>query len=69
MVRGTTAAVSPSMTTRKQHKWQRLKQTFTPAGGQAIVRTSKSVSGALGTIGGVAAGVQALIIVGALIFH
>jgi hypothetical protein len=53
----------------RQHKWQRLKQTFTPAGARAVVATSKSVSGALGTIGGVVAGVQALIVAGVLIFH
>ena len=45
----------------RQHKWQRLKQTFTPAGARAVVATSKSVSGALGTIGGVVSGVQVLI--------
>ena len=53
----------------RQHKWQRLRQTFTPAGARAVVATSKSVSGALGTIGGVVAGVQVLIAAGALIFH
>jgi hypothetical protein len=53
----------------RQHKWQRLRQTFTPAGGRAVLRTSKTVSGALGTIGGVVAGVQALTVAGVLIFH
>jgi hypothetical protein len=53
----------------RQHKWQRLKQTFTPAGGRAVLRTSKSVSGALSTTGGVVAGIQVLIAAGALIFH
>jgi hypothetical protein len=53
----------------RQHKWQRLRQTFTPAGAHAMVATSKSVSGALGTIGGVVAGVQVLITAGVLIFH
>jgi hypothetical protein len=53
----------------RQHKWQRLKQTFTPAGGRAVLRTSKSVSGALSTIGGVVAGVQVLIVAGVLVFH
>lgn len=53
----------------RQHKWQRMKQTFTPAGGRAIIATSKSVSGALGTIGGVVAGVQVLIAAALLIFH
>jgi hypothetical protein len=46
-----------------------MKQTFTPAGARAVLATSKSVSGALGTIGSVVAGVQVLIIAGALIFH
>jgi hypothetical protein len=54
---------------RRQHKWQRLRQTFTPAGGRAIVASSKSVSGALATIGGVVAGVQVLIAAGLLVFH
>jgi hypothetical protein len=53
----------------RQHKWQRLKQTFTPAGARAVLATSRSVSGTLGAIGGVVAGVQVLIVAGALIFH
>lgn len=53
----------------RQHKWQRVKQTFTPAGGRALVATSKSVSGALGTIGGVVSGAQVLIAAGVLVFH
>jgi hypothetical protein len=53
----------------RQHKWQRLKQTFTPAGGRAVIATSKSVSGALGTIGGVVSGIQVLVAAGLLIFH
>jgi hypothetical protein len=53
----------------RQHKWQRLRQTFTPAGARAVVATGKSVSGALGTIGGVVAGVQVLIAAGILVFH
>ena len=53
----------------RQHKWQRLKQTFSPAGARAVVATSKSVSGALGTIGGVVSGVQVLIDAGVLIFR
>jgi hypothetical protein len=54
---------------RRQHKWQRVKQTFTPAGGRALVATSKSLGGALSTIGGVVSGVQVLIAAGVLIFH
>jgi hypothetical protein len=53
----------------RQHKWQRLRQTFTPAGARAMLATSKSVSGALGTIGGAVAGVQVLIAAGVLIFR
>ncbi len=53
----------------RQHKWQRVKQTFTPAGARAVFASSKSVSGALGAIGGVVAGLQVLIAAGALIFH
>lgn len=53
----------------RQHKWQRVKQTFTPAGGRALVATSKSVSGALGAIGGTVAGIQVLIAAGILIFR
>ena len=53
----------------RQHKLQRVKQTFTPAGGRALARTSKSVSGGLSTIGGAVAGVQVLIAAGVLIFH
>jgi hypothetical protein len=53
----------------RQHKWQRLKQTFTPAGGRAVLRTSKSVSGALSMTAGVVAGLQVLIAAGAFAFH
>ncbi len=53
----------------RQHKWQRLRQTFTPTGTQAVVATSKSVSGALGTIGSVIAEVQVPITAGALVFR
>ena len=53
---------------RRQHKWQRLKQTFTPAGGRAILDTSKSASGALSTFSGAVAGIQMLIAAGILIF-
>lgn len=50
----------------RQHKWQRLRQTFSPAGAHAMLATSKSVSG---MIGGTVAGVQVLIAAGVLIFH
>lgn len=53
----------------REHKWQRVRQTFTPAGGRAILRSSKSVSGALSTLGGVVAGVQVLIALGVLAFR
>jgi hypothetical protein len=53
----------------RQHKWQRLKQTFTPAGGRALVATSKSTSGAITTIGGVVSSLQVIIAAGVLIFR
>jgi len=53
----------------RQHKWQRMRQTFTPAGGRALVATCKSLGGALAMIGGVVAGVQVLITGGAMLFH
>jgi|HubBroStandDraft_5_1064220.scaffolds.fasta_scaffold441334_2 hypothetical protein len=55
--------------TFRQHKWQRLKQTFTPAGARAVISTCKSVSGGLAGIGGVVAGVQVLIAAAELAFH
>ena len=54
---------------RRQHRWQRLKQTFTPAGGRAMLKSGKSASGFLVLVGGLFAGVQALIAAGGLIFH
>jgi hypothetical protein len=54
---------------RRQHRWQRVKQTFTPAGGRAVLAAGKSASGLLALIGGVAAGVQVLIVAGALVLH
>jgi hypothetical protein len=40
----------------RQHKWQRLKQTFTPAGGRAVLAAGKSVAGCLALVGGVVLG-------------
>jgi hypothetical protein len=54
---------------RRQHKWQRLKQTFTPAGGRAVLAAAKSASGLLALVGGVVAGVQVLIAAGGLVLH
>lgn len=54
---------------RRQHRWQRLKQTFTPAGGRAVLAAAKSASGLLALIGGVVAGVQVLIAAGGLALH
>jgi hypothetical protein len=45
----------------RQHKWQRLKQTFTPAGARAVLSTCKSVSGGVAGFGAVVAGVQIVI--------
>jgi hypothetical protein len=53
----------------REHKWQRTKQTFTPAGARAIMATTKSVSGSLATFASVVAAVQLLIAAGALIFR
>jgi hypothetical protein len=45
------------------------KQTFTPAGGQAILATGKSVSGVLALIGGAIAAIQMLIAAAVVILH
>jgi len=52
---------------RRQHKWQRLRQTFTPAGGRALLSAGKSASGLLVLVGGLFAGVQSLIALGSLL--
>jgi len=54
---------------RRQHRWQRVKQTFTPAGGRAVLAAAKSASGLLAVVGGVVAGVQVLIATGGLVLH
>jgi hypothetical protein len=53
----------------RQHKWQRVRQAFTPAGGRAIVTAGKSAGGFLALLGGVVAGVQVLIAAGGLALH
>jgi hypothetical protein len=53
----------------RQHKWQRVRQTFTPAGGRAVLRAGKSAGGLLALVGGIVAGVQVLIAAGGLAFH
>jgi len=53
----------------RQHKWQRTKQTFSPAGVQAVLATGKSVSGALAMVGGVVAGVQVLVAAAVIVLH
>lgn len=53
----------------RQHKWQRTRQTFTPAGARAVMATCKSVSGSLATVASVVAAVQFLVAAGKLIFH
>jgi hypothetical protein len=45
----------------RQHKWQRVRQTFTPAGGRAVLAAGKSVGGFLALIGGAISGVQLII--------
>jgi hypothetical protein len=54
---------------RRQHRWQRLQQTFTPAGGRAVLAAGKSASGFLALVGGVVAGAEVLIAAGGVIFH
>ena len=54
---------------RRQHRWQRLRQTFTPAGGRAVLAAGKSASGFLCLVGGVAGGVTSLIAAGGLLLH
>lgn len=53
----------------RQHKWQRVRKTFTPAGGRAILSAGKSAGGFLALISGAVAGVQMLIAAAGLIFH
>lgn len=53
----------------RQHKWQRVRQAFTPAGGRAVLAAGKSAGGFLALLGGVVAGVQVLIAAGGLAFH
>ena len=54
---------------RRQHRWQRLRETFTPAGGRALMAAGKSVQGFLSMVGGVAGGITALISAGVILFH
>jgi hypothetical protein len=54
---------------RRQHRWQRLKQTFTPTGGRAVLAAGKSASGFQCLVGGVAGGVTTLIAAGGLLLH
>jgi hypothetical protein len=54
---------------RRQHRWQRLKQTLTPTGGRAVLAAGKSASGFLVLVGGIFAGVQALIVTGAILLR
>lgn len=54
---------------RRQHKWQRLRQTFTPAGGRALLSAGKSAGGLIVLIRGLFAGVQSLIAIGAYLLR
>jgi hypothetical protein len=54
---------------RRQHKWQRLRQTFTPAGGRALLSAGKSAGGLVVLVGGLFAGVQSLIAIGAYLLR
>jgi hypothetical protein len=53
----------------RQHKWQRVRQTFTPAGGRAVLRTGKSSAGFLALLGGAVAGAQLLIAAAGIVLH
>lgn len=53
----------------RQHKWQRMRQTFTPTGGRAVLAAGRSASGFLVLVGGLWAGVQALIAAGGIVLH
>jgi hypothetical protein len=53
----------------RQHKWQRVRQTFTPAGGRAVLAAGKSVGGFLALIGGAISGVQLITAGIALALH
>jgi hypothetical protein len=53
----------------RQHKWQRTRQTFTPTGGRAVLAATKSVGGFLALLGGVVAGVTALIAAAGMALH
>jgi hypothetical protein len=48
----------------RQHKWQRVKMTFTPVGGRAILNAGETAGGKLALLGGVVAGIQVLIAAG-----
>ena len=54
---------------RRQHKWQRLRQAFTPAGGLAVLAAGKTAGGLLVVIGGLFAGIQTLITIGDILVH
>ena len=53
----------------RQHKWQRVRQTFTPAGGRALLTAGKSAGGFLALLGGVVAGVQVVIAGAGIALH
>jgi hypothetical protein len=53
----------------RQHKWQRVRQTFTPVGGRTVLAAGKSASGFLVLLGGVSAGVVTLIDAGRVALH
>jgi hypothetical protein len=53
----------------RQHKWQRVRKTFTPGGGRAILEAAKSAAGFLALVGGVAAGISVIIAAGGMVLH
>ena len=54
---------------RRQHKWQRVRQTFTPAGGRAMLMAGRSASGFLVLVGGLFAGIQTLVTIGRIVIR
>jgi hypothetical protein len=54
---------------RRQHKWQRMRQTFTPAGGKAVLMAGRSTGGLLVLAGGLFAGIQTLVTMGRMVIR
>ena len=53
----------------REHKWQRVRKSFSLAGGKSILAAGQSAGGFLSLVGGVAAGAQILICAAKITFH